>query len=142
MTQNYTRICVFDEDDFGQWICTEQELFNHLSTLNTAEYPIEKIPTDTLYWAIEPSLTDVWPNDLLYHFERMRSVDYHYPIVIYNTQVVDGVHRIAQAHLLGLTELNVIRIPTIPTLRYVLKEPYGAVSEFFTRIPKLIFKDS
>ncbi len=39
-------------------------------TLNTAEYPIE-IPTDTLYWAIEPSLTDVWPNDLLYHFERI-----------------------------------------------------------------------
>lgn len=92
MTQNYTRICVFEEDDFGQWICTEQELFNHLTTLNVAECPIEKIPTDVLYWAIEPSLTDVWSNDLLYHFERMRNVDYHYPIVIYNTQVIDGVH--------------------------------------------------
>ena len=139
MSQNYTRICVFEEDEVGQWICTEQELFSHLTLLNANEYPVEKIPTDVLYWGIEPSLTDVWPSDLLYHFERMRNVDYYHPIVIYNTQVVDGVHRIALAHLLGSPELNVIRINTIPSLRYVLKPPFGGIAEFYSRIPKLIF---
>lgn len=137
MTQNYTRVCVFEEDEFGKWLCTEEELFNHLKTLNPLDHPIEAIPTDVLYWGIEPSLTDVWPADLLYHFERTRNVDYNYPIVIYNTQVVDGVHRIVLAHLLKMETLNVIRINSIPTLRYQLNEPFNGISSFYDKVYNL-----
>lgn len=125
-------ICVFNEDPYGYDYCYTDVLIDHVKRTRPDEIQTRIIPTATLYWAVEPSLTEDWVEDILSHIERLSKVDIRYPPLIYNTQVVDGVHRIVWAYINNIPELEVKIIPHLPPLQYRLKNPmWDSVNRYY-----------
>lgn len=133
-TASYTHICVFEETPDGFYYCKESDLLQHLQSLDSGQCKFEYIPTDVLYWAIQPSLEDVWGSDVPYHMERVRNCDLQYPITLYNTVVADGVHRIVKAYMLGIDTLACVRITTLPPLQYRLGSRTQPIYDYFSTI--------
>lgn len=72
------------------------------------------IPTPVLLWAVEESIM-LWNQELiLWHFKRIMAADLSYPILMHETMVIDGVHRIAKASMLGISMLKVHDLQTLP----------------------------
>lgn len=111
LNSNYNQTCVFED---GDMILTYpiDAILRHAN----AEVckVIEYLPTSILMWGVEPSI-EQWSNeDLLYHFKRMMNANLSYPILMHDTLIVDGVHRIAKAATLGVSRLKVHRLRTLP----------------------------
>ena len=105
------QVCVFEDDEH---ILTYpiDAILKHANAEVCKTY--RYLPLDTLLWAIEPTV-ELWePLDTLYHFKRMINADLSYPILIHETAVVDGVHRILKAALLGKSMLKVHDLRTLP----------------------------
>lgn len=78
------------------------------------KYPVFKLPLAAIPLNCLPfDVNNI--DDLIWHMKRVRSADLQYPIILddYGT-VCDGYHRICKAILNGATEIDAIRIETMP----------------------------
>lgn len=137
MSENYRKLCVFQEDEYSRTFCTEKELIEYANNLPPEDYIIHIVPTETLRWSIEPAI-ELWNGDVLYHLNRIRDASLDYPPIIYDTQVVDGVHRIVKASSLNIDHLAVMEIASLPPLRTELKEPYAQMVSYMNDVADIL----
>jgi len=76
------------------------------------------------------------------HWKKIREADLKYPILVHNSEIFDGVHRLCKAVLEDKKEINVIKIP-----KKVLDKFYIGSSKNFWKDPiqnveKLVFDES
>lgn len=111
LNPNYHQVCVFED---GDHILTYpiEAILKHANAEVCKSY--RYLPIDTLLWAVEPTV-EMWePLDTLYHFKRVMNCDLTYPILMHETAIIDGTHRIMKAALLGLSMLKVHDLRTLP----------------------------
>ena len=82
--------------------------------LPTKMVPIDGIVEfDQVYWfddECQPTCRAV-----MSHMKRVEEVDLSYPIILSaNGDVMDGIHRVAKAWLLGLTDIQAVQFPHDP----------------------------
>lgn len=64
------------------------------------------------------------------HARDIYEVDFRFPIILSPTgEVLDGMHRLCKAFLLGLDEIDAVQLPTMPEYRWRLL-PNGEEAEF------------
>jgi hypothetical protein len=53
------------------------------------------------------------------HARDIYACDFTYPIILSPTgEVLDGLHRLCKAYLMGIAELDVVQLPTLPPYRW------------------------
>lgn len=73
--------------------------------------PIASINIDYLAWEINDTY------DFCYHINRVNSTNLKYPIILSpNGQIVDGVHRVCKAIILGNKTIKCIRMQSMPKI--------------------------
>lgn len=84
------------------------------------ELQVEDIPVEALLTELEQ---DRWfqqhrqPTilNIIKHFQRLQDADLSYPIILSPTgRVMDGIHRLAKAWLLGVPTIKAIRLTSFP----------------------------
>jgi myosin-crossreactive antigen len=89
------------------------------------DLPVKSLPIDgifefdQIYWFDEehpPTCRAV-----VSHMERIQQVDLSYPIILSEDgYVMDGMHRIARAQLMGLTEIQAVQFAQDPEPDHIL----------------------
>ena len=77
------------------------------------EFPVEDVPLAPLVEANKEYINKTWgPMDWV----KVRNCDLNYPIILGESddEVMDGVHRVMQAHHLGHTTIKARRIRVLP----------------------------
>lgn len=116
LNETYKQVCVFED---GDTILTYpvQDVLDHAN--KEVCKVVELLPTKTLLWAVEPTI-EMWEHDdMFYHFKRIMNADLKYPILIHDTLIVDGVHRIAKAALMNVSLIKVHRLRTLPPCKNI-----------------------
>ena len=55
------------------------------------------------------------------HAREIYDADFHFPIILSPTgEVLDGMHRLCKAFLLGMEEIDAVQLPTMPAYRWRL----------------------
>lgn len=94
------------------------------------DLPVETMPIAELAWHFDTPFWDsegtdeynLRPRDVLAHpekepthFSKIQNADLVYPIDIMENKgrwrILDGLHRLAKAHMLGITEVQVRKVP-------------------------------
>ena len=106
------------ESGFDAW--DVHRLIELSSTLAVVEIPLDSLSDlDTAYWfGADGSPPTV--RLLVRHMELVRDADPSYPILLdVQGRVMDGMHRVARAVLLGLGSISARQFPELPSPDYV-----------------------
>ena len=112
-------ICIFDENEEGFHYCSSETLFKYIKDLPKSKCNIETKQVDDLFETILPLIRDTWEVELGDHLKRIGWADPSCNVISYRGNIVDGHHRIVRAKLLGLKELKVIHLESLPKLSYI-----------------------
>ncbi len=140
MAESYRKLCVFEEDEYSRTYCTEQEFIDHVQNLPGEDVVLVIASTEKLKWSVEPAI-QLWSDDILYHLERVRNASLNYPPLIYNSQVVDGVHRIVKAYSLNVDMMEILQVDSTPPLRTEFKQPYRDMIEGLQEMADILDKE-
>lgn len=106
----------------GQWLSWDVSRLRSAAT----GLPVEGVPLGTIfefdkvYWFDEEHRPTC--RAILEHLQRIEQADLSDPIILSSDGfVVDGMHRVAKAHLLSLTSISAVRLAEYPA-------PDGAVA--------------
>lgn len=72
------------------------------------------MPTEELFQHVIKSVQFLWPHNADTHFERIKLADLQYPILMHQDRVIDGMHRIVKAYLLGIKQLPTRHLKCMP----------------------------
>lgn len=71
-------------------------------------------PVNTLFAQIKILAMSLWGNNHEDHFVRVCVADTQYPIIMYKGFVVDGMHRVVKAFVMGQESLRTIELKKMP----------------------------
>lgn len=107
--------------DYARQIYTDGELSWEVGTLirltensKSVLIPVDSLPEfDARRWIhLPPRFKNVTVEWIMDHAERILHADLHYPIILTpDGEVADGMHRLAKARWMGMTEINAVRLP-------------------------------
>jgi hypothetical protein len=90
--------------------------------------PVRKMPLteiaefDEAYWF--PQGAAVSCRQVAEHAQLIQEADLSFPIIVStNGRLMDGMHRVAKAHLQGLSEIDAVQLTLDPEPDYVDKAP-------------------
>ena len=110
-------ICVFKETEEGKWYCSQEDLIKFVNVSKDVEHKV--INTKLAYDSIIDHVQDSWKHDMADHLRRLANADLNHPIIIYKDIVADGFHRIIRGHLMGIENLDVTYIESLPELKLI-----------------------
>ena len=67
------------------------------------------------------------------HLKRIANADPKYRIISHDNYITDGFHRIVRAQLMGIKELEVMQIKTLPELKFL---PFSKMEGMRKRVRK------
>ena len=76
------------------------------SIIKTLEYKGWSDPKTKTYYSPLDVISDPKNKKYIEDFNRIHNSNLNYPIIIDNTNVIDGVHRLTKAHLLGKKKIK------------------------------------
>lgn len=126
-------LCIFDATDEGFWYCSDADLHKHVKGLKDSEYEIDVIDTQSLFDSILPHVQETWDKEMANHLKRIANADPTYRIISHDNYITDGFHRIVRAQLMGIKELEVMRIKTLPELKFL---PFSKIEGMRERVRK------
>lgn len=115
------------ETDEGYWGFTNEELYDHVSKLKSNEFFIETFETQSLFNSVSAHVQNTWKHEMANHLRRIANADPSYDIISHEDFITDGHHRIVRAWLMGIPELKVKRIYTLPETKFYPKNREMAV---------------
>jgi len=103
---------VTDEGFFGFKVKDLLELAN-----DEENFIIGWLDTSYLFNDSIALIQKLWKQEINEHFDRIKETSLNYPIIMYNGEIVEGLHRVVKAYLSGQGQVKVKHLKDLPEIK-------------------------